>query len=502
MRKIFLAAWLTFTSIAAFAQKDYNIVNYGAKPGLSDNNAVHIQKAIDAAAADGGGKVIIPAGNYVTGPLLLKSMVELHFEDDAVLLGSTKRMDYSEGMMAIISAYGQHDISITGNGVIDGQGQEVVQNALLLLRAGKIQDDEYLTKRPTEKNRPNLMFFKKCKKVKVTQLTLKNAASWVQNYKECDDVVIDRMTVNSTAYWNNDGIDIVDSKNVRISNSFFNAADDAICLKSEIINGSCENVWVENCTARSSANGFKLGTGSIGGFKNITVKNLTVYDTYRSAVALETVDGAAIENVNINHVVAKNTGNAIFIRLGHRNNDARFSKVNNVIINDVKVEVPFGKPDIGYPLEGPLPKVLPHNLVPASVTGLAGHPVQNVKISNVEIVYGGGGNKEKAYVSVDSLDKVPENPAGYPEFNMFGELPAWGLYVRHAEEIMLTDFKITLQKEDFRPALVFDDVKGLKLKNIIIPTSAVLPAVVYKGVIRLATENLALPAGEAATLTK
>jgi polygalacturonase len=489
---LFVVFILSASGFSAAAQKDYNILSFGAKPGLDQENTAAIQKAIDAAAGKGRGRVVIPAGNFVTGPLVLKSGVELHLQNNAVLLGSAKRMSYTDGKMSVISAKDQHDISITGKGIIDGQGRDLVENALLLLRQGKIQDKEWLLKRPTEKNRPNLVYLIACKRVKVTGITLKNAACWVQNYTECDGVVIDSMTVHSTAYWNNDGIDIVDSRNVTISNSYFNASDDAICLKSESATGSCENIRIENCTLRSSASGFKLGTGSIGGFKNITVKNLTVFDTYRSAIALETVDGAYLENIDIRHVRAKNTGNAIFIRLGHRNKDERYSSLRNVFIDDVKVEVPSGKPDIGYPMEGPPPKVPAHNLIPSSITGLAGHPVQNVTIQNVEIIYGGGGKKEVAYISTDALGTVPENAAGYPEFTMFGEIPAWGFYIRHAEGIKLSNIKLSYQQEDYRPALIADDVNGLTLNDITVPATVSPSVIVLKGTGNAVMNNLQL----------
>jgi len=472
---------LSLASITAVAQRTNNILSYGAKVGLK-NNAAYIQKAIDERSDSGGGKVVIPAGNFVTGPLLLKSNVELHLEENAVLLGSADRMDFSAGKMAIVTAVNQENVAITGKGIIDGQAHELIVSIYQALREGKLQDEQWLTKRPTEANRTNLLFFKGCKKVKISGITLKNAVSWVQNYKECTDVIIDSIRVSSTAYWNNDGIDIVDSRNVRITNSYFNSADDAICLKSEMINGLCENVWIENCTLRSSASGFKIGTGSLGGFRNITVKNLVVFDTYRSAIALETVDGGFMENINISGIRARNTGNALFIRLGHRNTDDRYSSIRNVLINDVQVEVPTGKPDVGYPIEGPPPKVSPHNLLPALIVGLPGHHIESVTLSNFEIIYGGGSDKQKAYVSLDSLSKVPENASGYPEFTMFSELPAWGLYVRHAKDIKLSNFKVHVKQPDFRPAMVFDDVAGLMLDRVSVPKENTLPALVYKSV--------------------
>lgn len=483
MKTNIIAIFFSLVSLSLSAQRSVNIADLGAKRGLEFNNAPIIQKAIEDMSSAGGGKVVIPEGNFMTGPLVLKSNVELYLAQDAILWGSAKRLDYSPGKQAVVSAFGQKNIRISGTGTIDGQGRELVENALSLLRAQKIQDPEWLLKRPAEVNRANLLYFKNCTGVKVTGIVLKNAASWVQNYKECTDVTIDSMTVHSNCYWNNDGIDIVDSKHVKITNSYFNAADDAICLKSEIAGGSCEDIRIENCTVRSSASGFKLGTGSVGGFKNITVKGLTVFDTYRSAIALETVDGAFLENVDISEVQGKNTGNAIFIRLGHRNKDARFSSIKNVKIRNVRVEVPSGKPDIGYPMEGPAPKVAAHNLVPSSITGLAGHEAENISLENITITYGGGARKEQAFISIDSLENVPENIAGYPEFTMFAELPSWGLYVRHVKGLAIRNFRISLETPDFRPALVFDDVKGLFLEQVVVPLSNAGAEIIYKNVL-------------------
>ncbi|WP_293306096.1 glycoside hydrolase family 28 protein [Pedobacter sp. UBA5917] len=501
MKRKMMLIILSLANITAGAQSTLNILSYGAKVGLK-NNASYIQKAIDEASNRGGGKVIVPTGNFVTGPLLLKNNVELHLTENAVLLGSADRMDFSAGKMAVVTAINQENVSITGKGIIDGQAHELIVSIYQALRDGKVQDEQWLTKRPTEANRTNLLFFKGCKKVKVSGISLKDAVSWVQNYKECNDVTIDSIRVSSTAYWNNDGIDIVDSKNVKITNSYFNAADDAICLKSEILGGSCEDIWVENCILRSSASGFKIGTGSIGGFKNITVKNLVVFDTYRSAVALETVDGAFMENINISGIKARNTGNALFIRLGHRNADDRYSSIKNILIDNVQVEVPSGKPDIGYPIEGPPPKVLPHNLLPASITGLPGHLVENVILSNFEIVYGGGADKNKAYISLDSLSKVPENAAGYPEFTMFSELPSWGLYVRHAKGIKLSNFRVSNKQMDFRPTMVFDDVTGLTLDQVSVPNENSLPALVYKSVTNVINKGFRGPKSKDTILIK
>jgi hypothetical protein len=318
-------------------------------------------------------------------------------------------------------------------------------------------------------------------------------------------------------------LDITDCQNVKIKNCFINSADDGICLKSENPNSLCENIEIDSCTVRSSASGFKLGTASHGGFKNIKVRNLTVFDTYRSAIALESVDGGILENIDIQNVTAKNTGNAIFIRRGHRNVTGEIGTLTGVYIANVKAEIPLYKPDQGYPIEGPpdhlrpgedkMPKrpshfhiyghpFLPYNLIPSSIVGLPGKPVEDVTLENIEITYGGMANKDIAYIPLDKISSIPENAANYPEFSMWGELPSWGFYVRHAEGIKMKNIKIFYQKDDFRPALVFDDVKGIELDGIDIPTAKEMPVVYFNNTSEISIKDFKMPVSEAIGIVK
>ncbi|MGI4872091.1 MAG: glycoside hydrolase family 28 protein [Janthinobacterium lividum] len=494
-----LVVLATWASPILAQQAPLTITAYGAKGDGQTNATAAVQQAIDAAAAQGGGRVLVPAGRFVTGPLVLKSGVELHLAKGATLLGSTHRLDYGPVAASLLTAQDQHDVAITGQGTIDGRGRELVQDLLAELRAGTLQDAEWRVKRPTEKNRPQVLQFTNCRRVRLVGITLKNSAGWVQAYRECTDLTFDSLRVESTAYWNNDGIDLVDCKDVKISNSFFNAADDGICLKSENPQSRCENITVTNCTVRSSASAFKLGTGSLGGFKNIKVNGLKVYDTFRSAVALETVDGAVLEDIDIRNVTATNTGNAIFLRLGHRKGVAP-GALRRVYIGNVKAEIPATKPDKGYEIEGPVFKE-PHNINPSSIVGLPGHPVQDVTLENIDITYTGGNDKAVAYVGLDSLARVPERPAGYPEFSMFGELPAYGFYVRHAAGITFKNVRIQTKGADYRPTLVFDDVQQLTLQQVVVPNAPTLPALVLHEAPGASLKQVSLPgAKQQATL--
>jgi hypothetical protein len=497
--------FLLLSVIAGFGQeKVRDITSLGARGDGQTNNTLFIQQAIDAAAAAGGGVVSVPAGRFLTGVLELRSGVELRLAEGAVLLGSTRRMDYGgERASALLVADGQHNISITGKGVIDGQGREVAADVWRLLKAGALQDPDWQHENPwhqlrsTESNRPGLIQFSKCEGVKVSGIELKDAACWVQTYRECTHLVLEDLRVESTAYWNNDGIDVVDCKEVKIAGCRVNAGDDGICLKSSNANSRCENIVVENCTVRSSASGIKFGTASHGGFRHILVRNVNIYDTYRSAIALESVDGGILEDIDVEDVSAINTGNAIFIRLGHRNAKAPIGRVKQVRIRDVTVVVPAGKPDRGYEMEGPELRY-PHNIFPASITGLPGHPVEDVTLENIEISYRGVSHKDSGWFRLDTLDRVPERETDYPEFSMFGELPAWGLYVRHVRGLHLKQVTLRHRDDNFRPAAIFDDVQGLGIDGIhvpLTPTARPGPVLVFRGVDGLETKGVDVPGG-------
>ena len=489
-----LAIIVMLSSLASFGQsKIFNIVDFGAKSGLDKTNTIEIQKAIDAAAKVKG-KVIIPSGQFVTGPLRLKSGIELILNDGAELLGSTNRLAYGNGdAEPLISAFQQESISISGNGIINGRGAEVVKNLLALLHQGTLKDKTWTAKRPDESNRPRLIAFSECRNISVKNITIKNSAGWVQDFANCVGVKLDSLKIESTVYWNNDGIDVVNCKDVSITNCDIDAADDGICLKSEGTPGICENIYVANCKIRSSANGFKLGTGSAGGFRNIKVRNITVYNTFRSAIALEAVDGGFIDGIDIQGVVAKYTGNAIFIRLGHRNTTASYSTLKNVKIVDVIADIPSAKPDAGYPLEGPLPKSAPHNLLPIVLAGIPGHQIENILLENISVSYGGGASKAIANIPLEALDTVTENESGYPEFSMFGELPAWGIYVRHAKNLKMKNIKLNYFKADFRTPIVFDDVDTLDLNGLVVERSEQKHSVALKNVTNFSIKNANLP---------
>ncbi|MEL6135624.1 MAG: glycosyl hydrolase family 28 protein, partial [Bacteroidota bacterium] len=270
---------------------DYNVLDYGAKPDGKTLCTEQIQAAINAAYRRGGGRVIIPKGTFLSGSIYLKSKIELHLAEGAVLLGSVNADHYGRlGLWrAFLLSDGQHDIALSGPGELDGNGRAVALRLDSLFYAGQIDSAHYNfgDRRPKFYTRPTLIQFLNCQNVDVRNITLRRAACWVQSYQQCDNLTIDNIRVESDTYWNNDGIDIVDCQNVRLTNSYFDCSDDGICIKSHFDNMIGENIFINNCTVRSSASAVKFGTNSLGGFRNVTIKNIKVFDTFRSAIAIE-----------------------------------------------------------------------------------------------------------------------------------------------------------------------------------------------------------------------
>lgn len=481
---LFLFAWNSPAQNKAKALNEFLITNYGAKADGKTLNTAAIQKAIDAAFKSKGGVVVFPKGQFLSGSIQLKTNVSLRLEEGAVLLGSTNPKDYykmdflgrpdspkkdDNSQMALLLAHKATNIKLIGKGKIDGQGLQLALNIDSLHHAGIAVDPNYTIKRnrPNETMRPKLFRFSQCENVEIQGLEVGVASCWGLSFELCSNLIIDNLKVVNRSYWNNDGIDITDCKKVKVTNCDLNTADDGICLKSYYPGYANDGIYIANCAIKSSASAIKFGTASYGGFKNVVIKDIQVYDTFRSAIAIESVDGAVIENIDVSNINAVNTGNAIFIRIGQRSGD-KAGSIKNVNIKNIKVQVPFGRPDINYDLRGPEVDFF-HNPFPSSIVGIPGYLIENVNLENITISYPGRATKGMAYVPLNRLDSVPEKIQDYPEFSMFGELPAWAFYVRHANGIRFKNIKVSLDDADFRPAFVFDDVQNLNMENIDLP---------------------------------
>ncbi len=272
---------------------DIYIANTGAVADAVTLNTQIIQSAIDDCAKNGGGKVIISGGTYLTGSLVLKSNVNLHLAADGVLLGSPRCEDYPEREdvqyvdslhlprwrnACLIYAEESENISITGSGTIDCNGHNFVEK----IEGNKICWDYKRIDAPTP---PRAVFFAGCKNVKVEDVTMVNQpAGWSYWISDCDYVTFDKAKIIANVnYPNNDGIHINCSRNVSISNCHITCGDDCLVVRANSVslkeNKICEKVVVSNCTLTSYSGGIRIGWINDGVIKNCTFSNIVMTDT-------------------------------------------------------------------------------------------------------------------------------------------------------------------------------------------------------------------------------
>lgn len=464
MKRYLLIFILLFQSLQIFA-KDYPAALFNIYSDGITLNTNSIQFAIDYIHAQGGGRLVFNVGRYLTGSVYLKSNVTLHLEEGAVLLGSLNPLNYQKNnWTALVFAFHQHNIGITGKGIIDGQGQYVARNVINIIGKGLMQDP--LTDgRPEAPSRPVLIYFDSCSNILMQGITLHHSSSWVELYDHCSDLKINNIHVDSKSFWNNDGIDIADCSHVAVTDSYIDADDDGICLKSFDEKSGCSDVLIQNCIIRSSANAIKFGTASHGIFQDVHIINNKVFNTYRSAIALEAVDGGTVENISVDGLDVYNTGNLIFLRIGERVT-GKIGRLENVQFSNIHAEIAPNKPDEGYEYEGPI-EDMPRNISPAIViAGLPGANISDISFKKITINHPGGGNPFFAKVPLDSLNKISELPKNYPEFSMFGELPAWAIFARHADRLQFDNMDLSCQKDDFRVPIVLDDVHDAQFGSL------------------------------------
>jgi Glycosyl hydrolases family 28 len=480
-------AMLVLPVVALAGGTALDVRQFGATGDGTNLDTIALQKAIDAAANAGGGTVVFSPGRYLSGSLNLKSHVTLQLNKDAILLGSTNRLDYHKAnTYALLLADNQQDITVCGQGVIDGQGTPLAVNAERLRKEGMLPDAK-------GDPRPDIINFRNCTNVAVRNITLKNSGNWVEDYRDCEHLTVENIKVHSLAALNNDGIDVDGCIHAVVRGCDINSEDDGICLKST--DRTCEDVLVENCRVRSSCNGLKFGTSSVGGFKNIICHDVEIYDTYITGIALEIVDGGEMTNVNISRIKISGTHNAIFIRLGHRDVKGPIGMLHGVTLSDITAEIP----DMPMDSMTNFPSADPYHtpaLITASITGLPGHPVQDVTLKNISLIYGGiGSAPQDGQSRLDNLAKVPESAKGYPESRMFGTLPAWGFYCRHVEGIKFENVTLRVQGQDYRPALICDEARDITLNRFNVLTAGSEPVIVLNDVHGATIRNSAAPAG-------
>ncbi|MBO5297234.1 MAG: glycoside hydrolase [Candidatus Homeothermus sp.] len=450
MKNIIIAMTLAAAALTAEARV-YDIADYGAVSDTTRLSTTAVQKAIDSCNAAGGGTVSVPAGNYKIGSIVLRSNVTLNLENGATLYGSTDIADYQPmttdyvslrtnvPTIQLIYADNASNVAITGLGTIDGRGKAFPKLTW---------NDEGIT-------RPHLLRLIRCSDVTVSGVTLKNSGCWMQHYLACDRVKIHGITVINRNNYNNDALDLDGCHNVTVSDMIADSDDDGITLKSTSPR-LCEDITISNCVVSSHCNAIKLGTETNGGFRNIIVRGVVVkpsadqssryfgLPTGHSAISLEIVDGGSMSNVDIADITITGTESPIFIRLA----DRRRPYAENVPIDKVGSISGIRLHDILIDGAGP---------TGCSITGIEGHPVTDVQISDVTMRHAGG----QPVTAAPADEKIAE----YPEATMWGILPAKGFWLNHTRNVTFRNVNVITDAPDERPLFVATDSPALVTDN-------------------------------------
>ena len=459
-------------TIGAAQAADYNVVSYGAKSDTTVLSTTAIQQAIDNCSKAGGGRVIVPAGQYKIGTIVLKSDVHLFLEQGATLYGSTDLKDYKPmksdyvslrtqtNTIQLIYADKVKNVVIDGYGTIDGRGRAFKKLSW---------NDEGIT-------RPHLLRFIQGEDITVRNITLKNSGCWMQHYLACDRLKIEGIKVQNRNNYNNDALDLDGCHDVIVQGMMADSDDDAITLKSTSPR-LCENIRISDCVVSSHCNAVKLGTETNGGFRNINISGIVVKPSSdqssqffgapsrigTSALSLEIVDGGVMENVNVSDFTVEGTESPIFIRLGNRGRGYKLRNASTGLSGNGNEDtitelIPI---DHGGTIDGiHLSNFQIRNAgsVGCSITGLPGHPVKNVWLSNITLRHKGGVTIENLAAINDSIKNEKEK--AYPEATMWGNLPAKGFYVRHARNVHFNNIHVETTEADVRPDIVKTDTEG------------------------------------------
>jgi polygalacturonase len=508
---------LAGTRVANTSTVTYDVCAFGARGDGKTLDTRAINKAIEAAAAAGGGTVNFPSGTYLSVSIRLRSNITLQLNHGAAILAAEpipgkvtydlpepnewdmyQDFGHSHWQNSLIWGIGLENVSIVGPGLINGKG--LTRRSPRARRVNQ-PGDRPVTLGGETGARPQsplgedddarvmnglgnkAISLKLSRNVVLRDFSILNGGHFAVLATGVDNLTIDNVKVDT----NRDGFDIDASRNVRISNCSVNSPnDDAIVLKSSYALGyarATENVTITNCLVsgydigslldgtykrsvkeapdRDGPTGrVKFGTESNGGFKNITISNI-VFDHCRG-LALETVDGGLLEDVTITNITMRDVTNSpIFMRLGKRMRGPAGAAVGS--LRRVNIS-----------------NIIAYNADPryaSIISGIPDHHIEEVQLSNIRIFYRGGGKKELADL------QPPERETNYPEPSMFGETPAYGFFIRHAKGVALNNVEISYLSEEFRPPFVLDDVNGVDFSHVAAQKAGNVPTFVLRNVL-------------------
>lgn len=397
MSRIFLVNILFLIAFQGMAV-DVNVKDLGAGGKKDELITPIIQKAIDSCFSAGGGRVYFPPGNYLSGTIQLKTNVSLYLMTGATLWASRNEKDYPDHFViykkndsgkegdgrtpVLVYAKNAKNIGIEGKGIINGQAQRTYED--LKKVDGFIADEtENARKSGVEmkmyyKVKPYtcMVFFESSEHIHISQTSFIESTDWTLHFKWCKKIFVDNVYIESSLEKgvNADGIDIDGCTDAVITNSIIETGDDAIVLKSTNTFDKfqpCQNVTVSNCVLVSTSTALKLGTESFGDFRYINFNNCVIRNTNRG-LSIVVRDGATVSNVIFSDITMECNrkhfnwwGNAdpFWLVVKKRHQDSKIGKIENVVFRNI----------------------IAHVQGTAKLEGFPGHPLQNIRMNQVQI---------------------------------------------------------------------------------------------------------------------
>lgn len=439
----------------------YNVRDHGAKGDGKTLDTTAIQSAIDKCFNDKGGTVLIPAGDFLSGTLELKSNVTLHIAAAGKLLGSPKREDYTAGKgvppgngnIVFLFAVNAQNVSIEGKGTIDGNG--------LAFYNGK-GDNTGPGQNGVGGNfdRPHLGIFYQCNNLRMRDTFCTASAYHCFRILGCKQVYIDGIRIYNRVNRNNDGFHFNNNEYVHIINCDVQCQDDACALF-----GSNKFVTITNCSFSTRWSIFRFGGGES---QNIVITNCLIYDTYGCPVKIS-AGRASIENFTFSNIVMRNVTGPIGIGFSgpSNNNPANATQpttkpfIRNIVFNAIRATVvakPIDHPDIHFGVsvrEGEKNSCI-------TLNAMGEYYLENISFTDVHVKYAGGGTAAQA------AKVVPNTAAEY--FGVWdpapGGPPAYGLYARNVKGLTLQNVRFEYDQPDARPAIIFDNVQDASINGL------------------------------------
>ncbi|MBR2873523.1 MAG: hypothetical protein IKB99_08490 [Lentisphaeria bacterium] len=421
----------------------YKVTDFGILPGIAVPQTALLQQLIDRCKAEGGGKIVFPAGSYVSGSLVLCRNRTIELELNAILYGSIDEKDYHlydpapiafyegrNGIRALLFALDEHNITIQGEGMIDGRSSIYPPHEI-------------------HRSAPRVIWFGNCENISVSGLIMQNSVFWMQHYIKCRHIKIHDLTVRSHGCENNDGIDIDSCDDVEIWNCRVDSGDDGICLKTGT-DTPCSNVYVHDCILSSHCAAFKLGTESNCGYTKILAERLLIVpsenlstlpgEDFRagSALGIGAVDGAFVDNVTIRDVKVYGARTPLYMRWGNRKRG--------------RLGEPGGGGEPSYFRNVLLENIQFHNagIQGCYICGMENFDMENITLRNCTFEFP---DAPEAHLQ---NREVPEEGHPFPNSASFGREPFPALlFVRHVKNFKIENVKFKRNPEDKRKEYIY-----------------------------------------------